>query len=177
VPGDGFAGIDELAIQNLKQGSCMTSTHASDRWFCKAAGSKIGPLSTASLRTMVENGVLTTESLVWRDGMEEWMPVGDVPGLLGEGFVVTARDESLSAEARRPASLLMLVCGVAGLVVCGVFVSRLFSRGVDGPFSYRRVSGTVLYEDGGFIPAGALTLTFISMAPPHSLRRTSRRAS
>jgi hypothetical protein len=68
----------------------------------------------------------------------------------------------------------MLVFGVAGVVVCAVFVSRLFPRGADDPFSYRRVSGTVLYEDGGVIPAGALTLTFVSMAPPHSPRMHPR---
>jgi hypothetical protein len=152
----------------------MTSQHASDRWFCKAGGTKIGPFSTARLRAMAEDGALTTESLVWRDGMEAWMPVGEVPDLLGEGFVTTAGGESPSAEVRRPGSLLMLACGVAGLVVCGVFVSRLFSRGGDDPFSYRRVSGTVLYEDGGVIPAGVLTLTFISMAPPHSPRMHPR---
>ena len=152
----------------------MTSKHASDRWFCKAGGTKIGPVSTMRLREMFEGGALTAESLVWRDGMEDWIPVGGVPELLSEGFVVAARGESLSAEARRPVSLLMLVCGVAGFVVCGVFVSRMFSGGDDDPFTYRRVSGNVLYEDGGVIPADALTLTFISMDPPHNPRMYPR---
>jgi len=119
---------------------------------------------------MFEGGALTAESLVWRDGMEDWIPVGGVPELLSEGFVVAAKGESPSAEARRPVSLLMLVVGVAGVVVCGIFISRLFSGGGDDPFSYRRVSGNVLYEDGGVIPADALTLTFISMDPPHNPR-------
>ena len=152
----------------------MTSTDASDRWFCKAGGTKLGPVSAGRLRNMVEGGALTVESLVWRDGMEDWMPVGEVPEIVREGFAATARSASRSADARRSLSLPMLVFGIAGVVVCAAFVSRLFSRGDDDPFSYRRVSGTVLYEDGGVIPAGALTLTFISMAPPHSPRTHPR---
>ncbi len=152
----------------------MTATHASDRWFCKAGGTKLGPVSTERVREMVEGGALTVESLVWRDGMEDWMPVGQVPDVLSEGFVVTARSASRSGDTRRSLSLPMLVFGIAGVVVCAAFVGRLFYRGGDDPFSYRRVSGTVLYEDGGVIPAGALTLTFISMAPPHSPRMHPR---
>jgi hypothetical protein len=123
---------------------------------------------------MFEAGALTAESLVWRDGMEEWIPVGEVPELLSEGFVAIAGSESQAAEPRRTVSLPMLVCGVAGVVVCGIFISRLFSGGDDDPFSYRRVSGNVLYEDGGVIPADALTLTFISMDPPHNPRMYPR---
>ena len=102
------------------------------------------------------------------------MPVGEVPEIMSEGFVATAKSASRSADARRSLSLPMLVFGIAGVVVCAAFVSRLFSRGGDEPFSYRHVSGTVLYEDGGVIPAGALTLTFISMTPPHSPRTHPR---
>jgi hypothetical protein len=152
----------------------MTSTPASDRWFCRVGGTKMGPVSTGRLRAMVEGGALTVESLVWRDGMADWMPVGEVPDVLSEGFVATARSASLSAGARRSLSLPMLVFGVAGVVVCAALVGRLFSRGGDDPFSYRRVSGTVLYEDGGVIPAGALTLTFVSTAPPYSPRMHPR---
>jgi len=134
----------------------------------------MGPLSIGRLHAMVEGGALTVESLVWRDGMEDWTPVGEVPEIMSEGFAATARNASRSADTRRSPSLPMLVFGVAGVVVCAAFVSRLFSRGGDDPFSYRRVSGTVLYEDGGVIPAGALTLTFISLAPPHSPRTHPR---
>jgi hypothetical protein len=152
----------------------MTAKHASDRWFCKAGGTKLGPMSSARLRQMVEGGALTVESPVWRDGMEAWVPVGEVPELLSEGLVATAKGASLSAAARRPGSLPTLVFGIAGVVVCGLLVSRLFSRGDDDPFSYQTVSGNVLYEDGGIIPAGALTLTFISTAPPHGPRTYPR---
>jgi hypothetical protein len=40
---------------------------------------KLGPVSTARLREMVEGGALTVESPVWREGMEGWMPAVEVP--------------------------------------------------------------------------------------------------
>jgi hypothetical protein len=44
----------------------------------------------------------------------------------------------------------------------GVIVFRLFESTSD-PFTYHRVSGRVVYEDGIPIPAGDLTLTFVPM--------------
>ena len=44
----------------------------------------------------------------------------------------------------------------------GVIVFRLFESKSD-PFTYHRVSGRVVYEDGSPIPAGDLTLTFVPM--------------
>lgn len=148
----------------------MTSTPSSDRWFCTVGDAKLGPVSARRLQKMVQGGALTVESLVWRDGMDAWMPVSALPEIMNEGDVATAGNTRSSADALGPLSLPLLVFGAVGAVVCAAFVSRLFSGGNDGPFVYRPVSGTVAYEDGRVIPAGALTLTFISMTPPHSPR-------
>lgn len=52
-----------------------------DEWFVGIADSPIGPLSIDELRARVDKREVTRESLVWRDGMGSWKPLGEVPEL------------------------------------------------------------------------------------------------
>jgi hypothetical protein len=61
----------------------------------------------------------------------------------------------------------MVTCGGVASVLAlaswgGVIVFRLF-EGTSDPFTYHRVSGQVVYDDGSLIPAGDLMLTFVPM--------------
>ncbi len=44
-------------------------------------GAPVGPLDRPGLEQQVRNGVLRADTLVWRDGMAEWMPASRVPEL------------------------------------------------------------------------------------------------
>lgn len=44
-------------------------------------GSAAGPYNLGQLRSMVENGQLTTHTLIWSAGMAGWMPASQVPAL------------------------------------------------------------------------------------------------
>jgi hypothetical protein len=50
-------------------------------WYFGRDGRQEGPISDEQLRTMVSNGSLRREDLVWRDGMADWQPAGQIPGL------------------------------------------------------------------------------------------------
>jgi hypothetical protein len=55
----------------------------SDRsWFFASQGKQQGPSSEAQLREFIANGTVTTETLVWSEGMAGWQKAGDIPGLL-----------------------------------------------------------------------------------------------
>ncbi|MDD4098599.1 MAG: DUF4339 domain-containing protein, partial [Lentisphaeria bacterium] len=50
-------------------------------WYFAENGQQQGPVSLADLQAMVRSGRLTIDSLVWRQGMNDWMPVQNVPEL------------------------------------------------------------------------------------------------
>jgi Interferon-induced transmembrane protein/GYF domain 2 len=50
-------------------------------WYFGRDGRQEGPIADEQLRTMVSNGSLRREDLVWRDGMADWQPAGQIPGL------------------------------------------------------------------------------------------------
>ena len=43
-------------------------------------GSTAGPYTVSELRTYLQTGALSVESLVWTEGMSDWMPLGNVLG-------------------------------------------------------------------------------------------------
>jgi hypothetical protein len=54
----------------------------SDRsWFFAAQGQQEGPFPEAQFRSLIARGTVTSDTLVWTDGMTGWQRAGDIPGL------------------------------------------------------------------------------------------------
>ncbi len=53
-----------------------------EQWFVGIEGAPVGPLSVDEFRKKAAQGAITLESLCWREGLEEWRPVGSVPELV-----------------------------------------------------------------------------------------------
>ncbi len=51
------------------------------QWFAGIGGAQQGPYDLAALGAQVRGGAVTRETLVWRDGMAQWTPAGQVPEL------------------------------------------------------------------------------------------------
>ena len=51
-------------------------------WFVGINGAPVGPLTVEEFRQKASHGAITHESLCWREGLDEWRPVGSVPELV-----------------------------------------------------------------------------------------------
>jgi membrane protease subunit (stomatin/prohibitin family) len=52
-----------------------------EQWYLGAGGQQQGPFDLAGLATQVTSGALTPATLVWKQGMTQWVPARDVPEL------------------------------------------------------------------------------------------------
>jgi len=59
-----------------------SETNVGDEWYVGINDSPIGPIPLTELRTRAAGGQVTVDSLVWRDGFEDWKPVRSFPELL-----------------------------------------------------------------------------------------------
>jgi uncharacterized RDD family membrane protein YckC len=75
----------------------MMDTAASG-WYYALNGERVGPRSLDEVRSLVANGVLDADSLVWTDGMREWARVGDF-SILSPDWVQPASAPAPRAEA------------------------------------------------------------------------------
>lgn len=67
-------------------------------WYYALNGERVGPRSLDEVRSLVANGVLDADSLVWTDGMREWARVGDF-AILSPEWVQPASAPAPRAEA------------------------------------------------------------------------------
>ncbi len=70
---------------------------AEQEWHYGLDGEDNGPVALASLRSMIGSGEVSEEAFVWREGLDDWMPVEEVPEL--KDFLPSLRHQ---AEAPRP---------------------------------------------------------------------------
>jgi hypothetical protein len=69
----------------------VDSVMPADEWYVGINDVSVGPIRLAELRAKTASGAVQPESLVWRDGLEDWRPLKTFPELLA------VLEESLSS--------------------------------------------------------------------------------
>ena len=89
--------------------------------------------STAEVIAELERGVVNGTTLVWRDGMAEWLEVHQVPELAGELAKIEAKKKAAAmaaakaaaaAPVHKPRAPMPTVTGLAGLPGAGVAIKQ-----------------------------------------------------
>jgi len=87
-----LAGAFSLAVGGATEAPPPDALNVSaDEWFVGINGVPVGPIRLSELRSKAASGSVTRESLVWRDGFEDWRPLKTYPEL------VAIVDESVSS--------------------------------------------------------------------------------
>lgn len=77
----------------------MEEAHAAKEWFVTHEGKQFGPVSIDDLKYEVERGELNPRlDMVWKNGMEDWIPAGELDGLFEKN------DEAKATEAAKETS-------------------------------------------------------------------------
>ena len=77
-----LAGAFSLAVGGTSDAAVPDSlSMPADEWFVGINGVPVGPIRLSELRSKAASGSVNRESLVWRDGFEDWRPLGTFPEL------------------------------------------------------------------------------------------------
>lgn len=71
------------AFQKSKSEESALDAFGSNEWYVAINGVPVGPVRVSELRRKAAMGVVTEDSLVWQEGLEEWRPVRAVTELAG----------------------------------------------------------------------------------------------
>lgn len=78
-------------------------------WFYAKDGEQHGPVEADDLRSRRKSGELSNETLVWKEGMAQWSPLGEVLELRepvpGGSAIETGSPEIAPAQAPAPAQM------------------------------------------------------------------------
>ncbi len=70
-------------IMLVKRQRVVSSSRAmSDQWYVQSNGEQLGPYSGEQLVEYAQEGRIISETLVWAEGMTEWAPASEIPGLI-----------------------------------------------------------------------------------------------
>lgn len=61
-------------------------------WYYAAGSERKGPLEEGEFFGLVERGMITADTLVWKQGMENWQPYGKVSGEFTPGSVLPSNE-------------------------------------------------------------------------------------
>jgi predicted Zn finger-like uncharacterized protein len=87
-----LAGAFSVAVGGTVDApSAGSPSMPADEWFVGINGVPVGPIRLSELRSKAASGSVNRESLVWRDGFEDWRPLKTFPEL------VAIVDESVSS--------------------------------------------------------------------------------
>jgi hypothetical protein len=53
-------------------------------WYYAKDGQQYGPVSARDLKQLADQGTLLATDVVWKDGIPDWRPAGELPGLIPE---------------------------------------------------------------------------------------------
>lgn len=90
-----IAGVGALSsafaesVAGPESSALADSLAATDEWYVGINGVPVGPIRLSELRSKAASGSISAESLVWRDGFEQWLPLANFPELVAvveEGF-------------------------------------------------------------------------------------------
>lgn len=103
-----LVGAGKSPTAGTSLGPGMDMAMPADEWFVGVNDVPVGPIRLAELRSKALSGAVTLDSLVWRDGQEDWRPLRTFPELVAiiEEGVSSARASlgPLSVPAARPAA-------------------------------------------------------------------------
>src|SRR5438132_6584501 len=67
----------EIRIGNLElSGTARFTSFPAMNWYYSENGKQVGPLGQAEFDSLIQSGKVTAATLVWRDGLEKWVPYG-----------------------------------------------------------------------------------------------------
>ncbi len=69
----------------------MTEELTPARWYHLQGQQQYGPLDLTTMRRLVLDGTVRSDTYVWADGMPDWMPAGEVPALIPPGELSRGR--------------------------------------------------------------------------------------
>lgn len=119
-------------------------------WFYAIAGEQKGPVTPEQLDALIAQGVITGESLVWREGLPSWQPLRNVrpPESAGTAPPMIQADAPASAPEATMAGVTCVVCGLrfgedqvirfGEHVVCAACKPRYLQRLAEGVQMPRR---------------------------------------
>ncbi len=132
------------------------------QWYYGSEGQQNGPVADHELRALIQQGVISDSTLVWREGMATWQAKGSVLELqMGASPLAMANSYYPAMANMAPNSglaIASMVCGIVSLLVCYVHAIVAIPAVICGHMALSRINNSPVPMAGrGMAMAGLIT--------------------
>ncbi len=94
-------------------------------WYYSLNDQQVGPLDAKHMKELIDNGTISTSTLVWTSGMANWLPLSQTPlggGVSGQDFAANSPAAMVDPEVEKLNQLFtwMWITLIASLVTFGI---------------------------------------------------------
>lgn len=93
-----------------------------NEWYYAKDGQQLGPVSAKELKSLADSGQLRGDDLVWKDGMPDWKPAGQIKGLVSGQPAGAPSASTGGASPRRRRGRYRSPLGQVLLIIAGVLL-------------------------------------------------------
>jgi hypothetical protein len=144
------------------------------QWYYGSSAGQSGPVEEHELRALIASGGVGPETLVWRDGMKDWLPLQSVPELRGDAVSPYQSPMAPGPGAYVPGyyqpvaptsglAIASMVCGIVAIITC-YFAGLLgLPAVICGHLALSQINGSALPMAGRGMAIAGLVLGYLGI--------------
>ncbi len=140
------------------------------QWYYGSPAGQTGPVEDHELRALIAAGSVVPETLVWRDGMKDWSPMGSVPELNGapvQPYAATYAPPGYYVTPVAPTSglaIASMVCGIVGYLTCYFAALLAIPAVICGHLALSQMRSSPVPMAGKGMAIAGLVLGYVAIA-------------
>lgn len=154
----------------------LTSVMA--EWFYGKDNTQHGPVSEQDIHSLASSGQIDTNTIIWREGMTDWIPMKDVPefqslassaaGDLTQAqpspYVAPPGQAYAAAVPTDGLAIASLVCGILAIISCYVWGLFGLAAVICGHMSLKKIRNSATPLGGRGMSIAGLITGYIGIA-------------
>lgn len=140
------------------------------QWYYGSQAGQTGPVEDHEIRALIAAGNIVPETLVWRDGMKDWMPMRSVPELSGHAVVPYGPQYPAQPVYYMPPvapnnglAIASMVCGIVSFCLCYFVVILSIPAVICGHLALSQIRSSPLPMAGKGMAIAGLVLGYIGI--------------
>lgn len=113
-----------------------------NQWYYGSQGQQNGPIAESGLRHLIAQGIVTQDTLVWREGLLEWKPLSSVMELQGPQVVnamPTTYPQIPNYAPNSALAIASMVCGIVSILMCYVHAVAAIPAVICGHMALKKI--------------------------------------
>ena len=143
-------------------------------WFYGKDSTQHGPVSELEIRNLASSGEINMDTIIWREGMDDWIPMKDVPEFQpSEGNISNTQSPQTNPGQAPYAgvviptdglSIAALVLGILAIISCYVWALFGIPAVICGHMSLKKIKSSPTPMQGKGMAIAGLVTGYIGIA-------------